>query len=131
MNEEFKITIPLITETELERIDNNLHEVVNDFIKTTVKDKELFISQHIIKRLEEENKQLKQENIDLKKTIKVNEKSRRKIQQSLMKEKDKSKKILDELEKWLNEKWECPGSKIYIGEIVKEIQDLKGEDNED
>lgn len=71
---------------------------------------------------------LEKENIDLKKTIKVNEKSRIKMQQSLMKEKDKSKKILDELEKWLNEKWECPGSKIYIGEIVKEIQDLKGDE---
>lgn len=61
MNEEFKITMPSITETELTKIDNNLHEIVNEFIKMAVKDKELLFSQHIIKRLEEENQRLKEE----------------------------------------------------------------------
>lgn len=48
-----------------------------------------------------------------------------------LKEKRYYENMLDELEKWLNEKWEQPGIKIYVSDVVTKIRELKGENNED
>ena len=45
-----KVTMPLITNEEMMAIDNNLQNIVDEFIKKIVKDKDLALSQYIIKK---------------------------------------------------------------------------------
>lgn len=53
-----KISVPFITNAELNAIDNNLDSFISQFIKQLVHDKELFIAQHIIKKQKERIDQL-------------------------------------------------------------------------
>lgn len=54
-----KITMPLITDEELMKVDNNLEHIVQEFLQTKIHDKDLLICQHIIEKLQQENQQLK------------------------------------------------------------------------
>ena len=64
-----KITMPLIDTEELQRIDNNYNELVDEFIKQFVKDKDMIIARRIIMNLRKENEQLHIESQKLKEKI--------------------------------------------------------------
>ena len=49
-----KASIPLISEEELRIIDNNFDDIVNQFIKQFIKNKDIAIAQHIIQRQQAE-----------------------------------------------------------------------------
>ena len=66
----YKITMPLIDDEELQRIDNHYNELVDEFIKQFVKEKDMIIAQRIMMNLRKENKQLHIENQKLKEKIK-------------------------------------------------------------
>ena len=53
-----KATMPLITKEEMTTIDNNLQDIVNEFIQKVVKDKDLALSQYIVKKQNAEKQQL-------------------------------------------------------------------------
>lgn len=55
-----KIKIPLITEEEIKAIGNNLNSIVEKFIELKIKDKDLALSQLIIKNQHEENQKCKE-----------------------------------------------------------------------
>lgn len=64
MNEEtiqYKISVPLINDEELRTIDNYYNEIVDEFVKESVKEKDDIITQRIMMNLRKENKQLKQQ----------------------------------------------------------------------
>ena len=42
----------------------------------------------------------------------------------------KDSHVLIELEKWLNEQWKKPLAEIYVSDVVKKIQELKGGSDE-
>ena len=69
----YKITMPLINDEELQRIDNNYNELVDEFIKQFVKEKDMIIAQRIMMNLRKENKQLLRENEKLKEQLKQKE----------------------------------------------------------
>ena len=62
----YKITMPLIDTEELQRIDNNYNELVDEFIKQFVKEKDMIVAQRIMMNLRKENKKLHIENQKLK-----------------------------------------------------------------
>ena len=66
----YKITMPLINNEELQRIDNTYNELVDKFIKQFVKEKDMIIAQRIMMNLSKENKQLLEENQELKLQLK-------------------------------------------------------------
>lgn len=37
--------------------------------------------------------------------------------------------VIEKLEKWLNQEWKKPLAKIYVSDVVKELNKLKGENN--
>lgn len=49
-----KISVPLITDEEIRRIDNNFNSIVDEFTKQFIHDKELAIAQHIIQKQQKE-----------------------------------------------------------------------------
>ena len=65
----YKITMPLINDEELQRIDNHYNELVDEFIKQFVKEKDMIIAQRIMMNLRKENKLLLEENQKLKEAI--------------------------------------------------------------
>lgn len=69
--ETIKATMPLITDDELNTIDNNLHSITDDFLKHMIRDKELYLAQYIMKKLGEENQDLKKQLEKTKATNKV------------------------------------------------------------
>ena len=62
----YKITMPLIDTEELQRIDNHYNELVDEFTKQFVKEKDMIIAQRIMMNLRKENKLLLEENQKLK-----------------------------------------------------------------
>lgn len=59
-NMKFKVSIPLLTQEEINGIDININEMINKFTQILVKEKDLAIAQHIIKRQQERIEQLEQ-----------------------------------------------------------------------
>ena len=57
---ELKISIPLLTQEDIDRIDINMDEMINQFTKMVVKEKDLIIAQYIIKRQQEKIEKLEQ-----------------------------------------------------------------------
>ena len=58
MNQEtiqYKISMPLINDEELQRIDNYYNEIVDEFLKKYVKEKDNIIAQRIMMNLRKEN----------------------------------------------------------------------------
>ena len=59
--EGFKISMPLIDDMELQRIDTFYNDIVDEYTKQLVKEKNQVIIQRLMKKLREENKELKQQ----------------------------------------------------------------------
>ena len=62
MNEEnvsVKISMPLIDDIELQRIDNFYNDIVSEYTKAFVKEKEQVILQRLMMNLQQENSRLK------------------------------------------------------------------------
>ncbi len=57
----FCVRIPLITEQELKRIDDNLESITDEITKQVIHDKDLAIAQHIIQKQKDKIDQLEQE----------------------------------------------------------------------
>lgn len=55
---QYKLTMPLIDEIELQKIDNYYNEIVDEFKKEYLKEKNMIIAQRIMTNLREENKKL-------------------------------------------------------------------------
>lgn len=66
----YKITMPLIDDEEIQRIDNHYNELVDEFTKQFVKEKDMILTQRIMMNLRKENEQLYIENQKLKEKIK-------------------------------------------------------------
>lgn len=70
-----KISMPLLTQEEINGIDLNMNEIVNKFTKMLVKEKDFVIAQHIMQRQQEKIEKLEQkESILDKVTDKLKEK---------------------------------------------------------
>lgn len=54
----FKGTATLVEEKELEKFDNYIHEIAEEYCKMTFKEKEQILTQRLIKKQEEEIKRL-------------------------------------------------------------------------
>ena len=65
----YKITMPLIDDEELQRIDNHYNELVDEFTKQYTKEKDMIVAQRIMMNLRKENKKLHIENQKLKEVI--------------------------------------------------------------
>lgn len=57
-----RLTIPLLTQEEINGININMNEIIEQFTKMLIKDKDLAIAQHIIKMQQEKIEKLEQEN---------------------------------------------------------------------
>lgn len=55
-----KISMPLIDDIELQRIDTFYNDIVEEYTKAFVKEKEQVIVQRLMKNLQQENSQLKE-----------------------------------------------------------------------
>lgn len=69
----FKISIPMIIDDELRNIDNNFESIVKEFTKSYVKEKDLLIAQHIMKKQQDKIDKLesdKQKLVEQLKTVK-------------------------------------------------------------
>ncbi len=66
---EVKLQMPLIDNIELEKIDNFYNDIVDEYIKMFVKEKDQVITQYLMKKLREENKQLETNWKELKKWL--------------------------------------------------------------
>ena len=64
--EELKISIPLIDDIELQRIDTFYNDIVSEYTKSFVKEKEQVIVQRLMMNLQQENSRLKEELEELK-----------------------------------------------------------------
>ena len=101
----YKITMPLIDDEEIQRIDNHYNELVDKFIKQFVKEKDMIIAQRIMMNLRKENKLLLKENQKLKKQLETvrkkyefESKNRDKIWKILMKKETQQKEFIAYLE---------------------------------
>ena len=56
----YKVSMPLITDDELEKIDFNFHSIVDEYIKEFSNKREKTIEQRLIYYLQQENQQLKE-----------------------------------------------------------------------
>lgn len=56
----FTASIPMLTQEEINGIDLNMNEIINQFTKIVVKEKDLVIAQYIVKRQEDKIKELQQ-----------------------------------------------------------------------
>lgn len=68
MNQEtiqYEISMPLINDEELQRIDNYYNKIVDEFLKKYVKEKDNIIAQRIMMNLRKENQKLKKQISDL------------------------------------------------------------------
>ena len=59
----YKINMPMFQDGELERFDDNIHNIASEFTKMYLKEKDMILSQRLVMKLEEENTEL-QERID-------------------------------------------------------------------
>ena len=56
-----KISMPLIDDVELQRIDTFYNDIVSEYTKAFVKEKEQVITQRLMMNLQQENTQLKKQ----------------------------------------------------------------------
>lgn len=54
----FKISVPLITDEDIRRIDNNFETIVKEFTKSCVKEKDLVLTQYVMKNQQDKIDQL-------------------------------------------------------------------------
>ena len=101
----FKISMPLITNLELQELDNNMDSIVEQYTKLFIHNKELAMLQHIIKNQQAEIENLKtRKERQLKRFGKYKENIENKheeIYEDLVQEIEKQDKIIDEMAKVL------------------------------
>lgn len=89
IEKEEKISIPLLTQEEINGIDINMNEFINQFTKMLIKEKDLAIAQHIIQRQQEKIEKLEQKESKLNKvTDKLKE-----VKEIALEDKEKKKII--------------------------------------
>ena len=49
-NNAFKISMPLITDEDMRKIDNNFENIVKEFTKSYVKERDLVLAQYVMKK---------------------------------------------------------------------------------
>ena len=54
----FKISMPLVTDEDIRKIDNNFENIVKEFTKSYVKEKDLVLAQYIMKNQQDKLDQL-------------------------------------------------------------------------
>lgn len=64
-----KVKVPLITDEELRKIDDNFNNIVNEFLKNVIYDKELAIAQYIISKQQRYIEQLENKVKELEKVL--------------------------------------------------------------
>ena len=71
MSEEVKIKIsqPMFEVGELERFDNNIHSIVEEYSKMLFKEKDQILTQRIIIKQEQEIEELKKINVELREEL--------------------------------------------------------------
>lgn len=78
-NNKLSVSIPLITDEEIRKIDNNFEFIVKEFTKSFVKEKDLVLAQYIMKKQQDKIDKLesdKQKLIEkLEEDVKSNNKS--------------------------------------------------------
>lgn len=94
MKEEMiKISMPLIDDIELQRIDNFYNDIVDEYTKAYVKEKEQVIVQQLMKNLREENKSLQSQ-------LKAKEEAEKEFIKYLEKEINKNKEQINNYDIW-------------------------------
>ena len=63
----FKATVPLLTEDEMKKINDDFDNMINKFLDMIIKDKDLATAQYIIKKQQEQINELKRNSIPKKK----------------------------------------------------------------
>ena len=99
---EVKISMPLIDNIELQRIDNFYNDIVSEYTKAFVKEKEQVIIQRLMKNVQQENNQLK----------------------------DRINKAVEELNNGLSELDKRRREEVYIEQYIEEAIDLLKGDKE-
>lgn len=113
-----KASIPLISEEELRIIDNNFDNIVNQFIKQLIQNKDIAIAQHITRRQQAELEKkdieitkLKKHNKDLLRKLRNRVKEVKKLTKyslykkefaKLNREIEKKDKIIDEMASYID-----------------------------
>jgi len=124
MSEEYtqdKISMPLIDDIELQRIDTFYNDIVEEYTKAFVKEKEQVILQRVMKNLQQENSQLKEVIETLKNTNTLLIKQKYQLEKDLDNESNKIEKAIPML-KELNIKLK---DILKIGIDIKEISDIE------
>lgn len=91
----FKISVPLITDEEIRNIDNNFENIVNEFTKSYVKEKDLVIAQHIMQKQQNKISQLESDNYELNNRINDYIEERRELIDKLEEDIENSTRGLD------------------------------------
>lgn len=86
----YKLTMPLITDEELMKVDNCLDQLVQEFIQTKIHDQDLLICQHIIEKLQKKISELKGKN----KKLRIQVSSREEVA-------NKYKEVIDEAREYV------------------------------
>lgn len=80
----FTASIPMLTQEEINGIDINMNEIINQFTKMVVKEKDLVIAQYIIKKQEEKIKELEQKESILDKVTEECRKQMKEYEDSIL-----------------------------------------------
>ena len=58
MSEVYKITNMLVTDEDIKHIDKNWQSIIDEYVKTTVREKDLVIAQYLMKKQKDEIERL-------------------------------------------------------------------------
>ncbi len=64
----YSVRIPILTDLEKQKIDNNLDDIAKEYTKALLKEKDMVVAQYIIKKQQEKIEQLEAEKQELEKT---------------------------------------------------------------
>ena len=92
-----KISVPLISDGEIKQIDSYLDDIVHQFTRQLVHDKDLAIAQHIIQKQQEELKYKERKYRDLKLKYEQNLKMCKHFREEL----NKQDKIINEMANYI------------------------------
>lgn len=79
---------------------------------------------NVIERLQQQNKELKEQ----LENAQIIHRNRTKYIGEIECKYINSNRILNELESWLNEKWDRPSQRMYIADVIRKLKELRGSD---
>ena len=127
--EELKISIPLIDDIELQRIDTFYNDIVSEYTKSFVEEKEKVIVQRLMMNLQQENSRLKEELEELKHKHYLIQGGRGNgktyllhLQQQNQKYKEVIEKAIDFIDMHMYEDYCYVGSEDRLKEILKDVE---------